>query len=219
MTTNPYFGQYSYANTQGLMDDLSVEMIQIAGIDVAYMPRRLTNEDALFNEDDLPLFDTIYPIEVYVKDVEGFQGQGDFLSKFGLQIDDTVTFSLNKSRFTTEIGTPENISRPYEGDLIYFPFNQKVFKISHVEHESIFYQFGQILVFDLRCDLFKFSNERFQTGNTTIDTLFSSYVTTTNSAIANIDSVDLISDNSPIETYADGILDFTPNNPFGNENY
>jgi len=105
--------------------------------------------------------------------VDGFQGEGDFLSRFGLQIRDQAVFTVairTFERFVTRLDTAK--IRPNEGDLVYLPLNNKFFKIMHVEHESVFYQTGSLQVFDLKCELFEYSNERFHTGIEEIDTHF-----------------------------------------------
>ena len=158
-------------------------------------------------------------VEMYIKNVDGFEGEGDFLSKFGLQIRDSITFTVSMRKFTEEIGTYDETVRPEEGDLIYFPLNRKIFEVMHVEHESIFYQMGSLQTYDLRCELFEFSQERFDTGVPEIDTLFDGRILTTNTAIANVESVDTLADNFTIETVADDILDFSESNPFGEDNY
>jgi hypothetical protein len=204
---------------QNLIEDLVIESIRIYGHDVWYLPRTLGAKDELLNEDDLPIFNKAYMVEMYIKNVDGFEGEGDFLSKFGLQIRDSITFTVSIRKFSEEIGFYTEKVRPNEGDLIYFPLNNKMFEIMHTEHESIFYQMGSLQTYDLRCELFEYSQQRFTTGITEIDTLFSSYVLTSNAAIANVESVDVLADNFTIETEADNILDFTESNPFGEDNY
>lgn len=204
---------------QNLIEDLIIESIRIYGHDVWYLPRTLGAKDELLNEDDLSKFDDAYMIEMYIKNIDGFEGEGDFLSKFGLQIRDSITFTMSMRKFTEEVGGYNDQIRPNEGDLIYFPLNNKMFEVMHVEHEAIFYQMGSLQTYDLRCELFEYSQERFNTGVTEIDTLFSNYVLTSNVAIANVESVDVLADNWTIETEADNILDFTESNPFGEDNY
>lgn len=219
MATNFYFSNFTNSMEQTLIEDLMIESIRIYGNDLWYMPRTFGAIDDLLNEDDLPVFNDAYMIEMYIKNVDGFEGEGDFLSKFGLQIRDSITFTVAIRKFNQEIGNYSEQVRPNEGDLIYFPLNRKIFEVQHVEHESIFYQMGALQTYDLRCELFEYSNERFQTGNLEIDTLFDAYNTTSNTAIANVESVDLIGDNFTIETEADIILDFSEINPFGDTNY
>ncbi len=204
---------------QRLIEDLIIESIRIYGIDAWYMPRTFGALDDLLNEDDLPIYNSAFMVEMYVKNVEGFQGDGDFLSKFGLQIRDSMTLTIAMRKFTEEVGMHIEEIRPKEGDLIYFPLNRKIFEVKHVEHEAIFYQMGSLQTYDLRVELYEYSNERFQTGVEEIDMWLDKYKTTANNTIVGIESIDPIADNFTIETEADTVLDFTEENPFGEENY
>jgi hypothetical protein len=219
MATNFYFNNFTNSMEQRLIEDLIIESIRIFGLDVWYMPRTLGSLDDLLNEDDLPIFNSAHMVEMYVKNVEGFEGDGDFLSKFGLQIRDSMTLTMSMRKFTEDVGAYNEAVRPKEGDIIYFPLNRKMFEIKHVEHEAIFYQMGSLQTYDLRVELFEFSNEVFNTGVAEIDTWLDSRRTTANNTIAGIESIDPLADNFTIETEADGILDFTEENPFGEENY
>lgn len=219
MATNFYFNNFSNSGEQTLIEDLIIESIRIFGIDAWYMPRKLNSVDDLLNEDDLSSFDSAYMIEMYVKNVEGFEGDGQFLSKFGLQIRDSMTLSISMRRFSEDVGLYDEQVRPNEGDLIYFPLNGKVFEVMYVDNKPIFYQMGALQMYDLRCELFEVSNERFNTGVEEIDSWIAKRITTANNTIAGIESLDPIADNFTIETEADGILDFTEENPFGEENY
>ena len=158
-------------------------------------------------------------IEAYIKNVDGFAGDGDFLSKFGLQINDTMTLTIAMRKFAEDVGLYDAEVRPNEGDLIFFPLNRKIFEVKFVEHEAIFYQMGKLQTYDLRCELFEYSQERFNTGVEEIDTLLTKYTITSDEAIANVDLFDTLADNITIETNADSILDFTETNPFGEDNY
>lgn len=211
---------------QSLIEDLIIESIRIYGHNVYYVDRKInspagdTGFDDLLNEDDMPIFDEAYLMEMYIKNVEGFEGEGDFLSRFGLQIRDSITFTVAMRTFNAEVGLYTEDVRPQEGDLIYLPLNNKVFEIKHVEHEAIFYQMGQLQTYDLRCELFEYSNERFETGIVEIDDLFENYVIASNTAIANVETVSTwAADNEVIQREADSILDFTEINPFGENEY
>lgn len=215
MATNPYFTNYSYANEQGLVDDLVIESIKMYGLDMVYLTRSLQGVDAILNEDDISIFDTAYDFELYVKSVDGFEGEGDFLSRFGLQIRDSAVFTVairTFEKYVTAIDATQ--TRPNEGDLLYLPLNNKFFKIMHVEHESVFYQTGALQVYDLKCELFEYSNERFQTGRTVIDTFFDNYKTDQISTLEGLSAKDPIAKNFDFEDIADDIVDFTELDPF-----
>lgn len=219
MAQNFYFNNFTNSGEQRLIEDLIIESIRIYGLDLWYMPRALGSLDDLLNEDDLPIFDQAYMVEMYVKNVEGFEGDGDFLSKFGLQIRDSMTLTISMRKFTEDVGAYNEAVRPKEGDLIFFPLNRKIFEIKHVEHESIFYQMGSLQTYDLRVELFEYSNEVFTTGIVEIDSLLDRYNTTSNTSNESIESIDALADNFTIENEANAILDFSETNPFGEDNY
>ena len=210
------------------------------GHDVYYLPRTRIADDSILGEESYSEFNSQYYIEMYIKNVEGFGGQGDFLSKFNLEIRDQVTFTIARRTFSEEIGAFTSFIRPREGDLIYFPLNNKIFEIKFVEHEAIFYQLGALQTFDLTCELFEYSNERFNTGISLVDdkqkdltfnlTDFAIKVET-GLALASEDGYDLvlelfsmdnqdpISDNTQLETEGDTILDFSEIDPFSEGAY
>ena len=219
MVKNLYFDNFSNSMEQDLIESLIIESIKIYGHEVYYMPRKLEATDDLLNEDDLSTFNDAYLVEMYIRNIDSFEGEGDFLSKFGLQIRDSMTLTIAIRTFNQEVGAFSEEVRPNEGDVIYFPLNNKMFEIMHVEHEAIFYQMGSLQTYDLRVELFEFSGERFQTGNEIIDNRWQEYNITSNTAFANVDSVDAFADNFTIEQEADAILDFSETNPFGEDNY
>jgi hypothetical protein len=209
MAVNKYFRNYSYGREQRVEDDLIVEAIKIYGVDVQYMPRTIFNEIEEFGEDPLSKFDLAVPVEVYVNNLENFQGEGDFLSKFNLEIRDQITltmarrrwdqirtekmsdevgniyltetnpdtYSSNTDNYLLESGSANGYSisssRPLEGDLIYIPFinngNGALYEVKFVEHERIFYQHGKLYTYEMTCELFRYSSERLDTGNTAVD--------------------------------------------------
>lgn len=139
------------------------------------MPRILDNKDPLYGESTSATYKNAFFVEMYIKNVQGFKGQGDFLSKFGLQIRDEITFTIARRTFSEEVGMYDDLVRPREGDLIYFPLNKKIFQIKFVEHEAIFYQMGALQTYDLQCELFEYSGETFETGIPEIDNLMDGY--------------------------------------------
>jgi hypothetical protein len=216
MATNVFFQNYNrFGNESQLLDDLVIESIRIYGVDTVYLTRSLENVDEILNETDLSVFNAAYEMEMYIKSVDGFAGEGDFLSKFGLTIRDQVTFTVaNRTfeRYATR-KDPSKI-RPNEGDLIFFPLNQKFFKIMHVEHESVFYQMGALNVFDLQCELFEYSNERFETGREDVDTYYDDIKTEGVSNLESLAMIDPIAKNIFFEEEADDIIDFSELDPF-----
>ena len=222
MATNVFFRNYDNFNEQQLIDDLVIESIKMYGVDVIYVKRSLGAVDEVLNEDDLPLYDEVFQFEAYVKNVDGFEGEGDFLSKFGLQIRDSVTFTVANRTFERYV-TREVVEmiRPREGDLIYFPLNEKMFEIKFVEHESVFYQSGALQVYDMRAELIEYSGQRFNTGYPNIDNYFDDIDTTVTTTLADLSNThpdavgaDNLADNYTFETEGDNILDFTEVDPF-----
>ena len=174
-TTNFFFNNQSFAGEQKLLNDLSVEMIKIHGVDVLYMIRTTPNIDRLFLEDPTSEFDNAVEIEMYIKNFQGWQGAGDLMSKFGISMADQITFCVSRTRFSEDIGAPFSIIRPREGDLIYFPIPKAIFEVKFVEHEAVFYQTGALQVFELKCERFNYSDEKISVGIAEIDSVESKY--------------------------------------------
>ncbi len=215
MATNSFFSNYDFVNEQNLIDDLVVESIQIYGVDTYYVTRDIRQFDEILNEDSLSVFNAAYQMEVYVKTVDGFEGEGDFLSKFGLQIRDQATFTVairTFERHATRLNP--NLVRPKEGDLVYLPMNKKFFKIMHVEHESVFYQTGALQVYDLKTELFEYSNERFETGIEEVDQHYRDSRTDDVEDLETLFNVDPIAKNIFYEEKESDIVDFAEMDPF-----
>jgi hypothetical protein len=96
---NSYFKNLTYAREQDLIEDLTIESIKQYGHDMRYIPRTLVRDDSLFGEDTLSSFDDATELEMYIKNIEGFEGEGEFLSKFNLEVRDTITFTVARKRF------------------------------------------------------------------------------------------------------------------------
>ena len=241
MATNFFFNNFSSSQEQLLIENLVVESIKIYGHDVIYLPRRLHAKDNLYGEDPSSIYNNSYNVEMYIKNVEGFEGEGDFLSKFNLEIRDRITFTISRRTFGEDIAAYEGMTRPLEGDLIYFPLNQKVFQIKFVEHEAIFYQLGALQTYDLVCELFEYSGETLDTGIPVIDAMQANYSPAMTSFslltedrnyfyITDEDGfklvnesysqnlTDPISDNDELEAIADEFIDFSEIDPFSEGN-
>ena len=202
-----------------------------------YIPRTLNNYDKLYGADDQSSYDQAIPLELYIKSVDGFSGDGDFMSKFGVEIRNQVVFSVSQRRFTDDVASLTTQPRPNEGDIIYFPLNHKCFQIKYVDKFEMFYQLGALQTWELTCELFEYSNEKFNTGIAEIDSIqldygtdILDYLITTeqegidppipfvtedelyyyvNEAFGNPNS-----DNTEIQTESDNFIDFTAIDPF-----
>ena len=170
MATNQYFNNYG-TNTpdQRLIESIIIESIKVYGIDVSYLPRTMVNEDTIFGEDRVSQFNDARIIEMYIKNVDGFEGEGTFVSNFGLEVRDQITLTVSRRRWK-ELnfeGNDRDIE-PKAGDLIYFPLTDGLFQIMHVQDTNTFYQTGALQTFDLVCELFAYSDEKIDTGVATI---------------------------------------------------
>lgn len=170
MPRNQYFSLGTHSE-QNLYEDIVVEGLRIYGQDVYYLPRKIINEDAIFNETLLNEYGKAFNIEMYVENIDGFEGEGDILSKFGLEMRDQMTLVVANRRWEQLVGRfqPVPERRPQEGDLIYFPLVKGLFEIRYVQEESPFYQIQNIPVFKLKVELFEYSNEAIDTGVAEID--------------------------------------------------
>lgn len=171
MATNPYFTQQNRSE-QSLYEDIVIESLKMYGQDIYYLPRDIVNEDRIFGDDVPSRFNSSYKIEMYIENVDGFDGEGDLFTKFGVEIRDQATFVISRRRWQQTVQRYDNeitVQRPAEGDLLYIPFSQKLFQIMHVEHEQPFYQLNNLPTYKLRCELFEYNDEDFDTGVEEID--------------------------------------------------
>ena len=179
MATNSYFKTYNTSSEQQIVEDLTAEAIQIAGIDVLYIPRKIQKLDILFGEDVLSKFDDTYQIEMYIEDIDSFGGSGDLYTKFGIDITDEMTIIVSRQRFHAVVGAgvdtyssrsiTTSAMRPKEGDLIYFPFNNGLFEISFVQDEDPFYPNGTLTTYKMTCRLYEYDQAEMDTGLITLD--------------------------------------------------
>ena len=239
MPTNVYFDTGTKSE-QHLYEDLMIEQLKIYGQDVFYIPRTLVKEDELFGEDTLSKFDDAYLIEMYFENVEGYEGEKEIMSKFGLQMNEDVTFVVARRRFEQLVSHDSNLivkTRPNEGDLVYFPKVKKIFEISFVDHDDPFYQVHNVPAFKLKCKTFEYSGEDLDTGITEIDAIETdnsldqlvyqlsledgtgSLLTEDGDYIIQeafvVDTIDENAMNDFFETKDDNIIDFSESNPFG----
>lgn len=179
MATNFYFqagvpgGRTSEQRT---IEDLITEAIKIYGFDLFYLPRTEVNTDNIFLDDPAAKFENAIPIEAYLENVDGFGGDGELMSKFGIEIRDTATFVVVRSRWDDVVGVSRSNylqlpNRPAEGDIFYMPLTHSYFEIKKVEAHNPFYQLGKLYVYKLQCELWQYSSEELNTGNAEIDSL------------------------------------------------
>jgi hypothetical protein len=178
MPRSVYFSQ-RYRPEQNLLEDLLIESMKIMGHDVFYIPRKIIKRDFILNEDVISSFDASFLIEMFVESVDGFEGDGDLMTKFGLETRDQLTLVCSRRRWNSLIGrhgyTNDSV-RPREGDLIYVPFSGGLFEIKFVEDKSPFFQLGgsgdtkgTIPTFKLTCELFEYSGQEIDTGVPEVD--------------------------------------------------
>jgi hypothetical protein len=195
MATNFFFNNFQASQEQLLLEDLVIEAIKIYGHDIYYLPRKLNNYDDVYGSDDISSYESSYPVEMYIKSIDGFTGDGEFLSKFGVEIRNQVVFSIARRRFNEDVGEYTTQVRPNEGDIIYFPLNQRAFVIRYVNKYEMFYQLGALQTWEMTCEVFEYAGEKFSTGIPEIDIIQQNYSTNI------LDwSIDDDSDGGPIKT-------------------
>lgn len=170
-TTNVYF-THGTRSEQMLVEDLIIETLRIYGNELFYIPRTLVSKDNVLGEDRLSLFKASFPIEMYFENVDSYGGQGAFIQKFGLMIEQSATLVVARRRwdqFVGRYGVTTVPNRPNEGDLIYFPLTNSLFEIKFVQHQDPFYQLGKLYVYKLQVELFQYSSERIDTGVAEVD--------------------------------------------------
>ena len=173
MPTNVYFDTGTKPE-QNLYEDLIIEQLRIYGQDCYYIPRNMVSEDKVFGEDSLSKFEDAYMLEMYVDNVDGYEGEKELMSKFGLDIQDDATFTVARRRWEQFVTVDNNIvvsSRPNEGDLVYWPKGSKLFEITFVDHDDPFYQVHNLPTYKLKCKTFEYSSEDLDTGIAAIDSI------------------------------------------------
>ena len=179
MPRNVYFSQGAKSE-QNLYEDLVTEALKIYGHEMYYIPRSMVSRDMILNEDIESKFTEAYVIEMYLENVDGFDGDGTLFTKFGLEIRDQATFVVSKRQWEKLVGLYNNeivSGRPNEGDLIFFPLTRSFFIIKFVEHKSPFYQLSKVPVYKLQCEMFEYSDEDFTTGIQEIDSIQQKFAT------------------------------------------
>lgn len=180
-----YFTNYKNKTEQRLFESMNNEVARIFGVPCYYIARDWNASfDQIYGTEESQSFTYCWQLAMVQKNVLGFTGDREFMDKFaGLQIRDQITFSIPRKTFEQVIAQDPNFpplparmkqpgltaSRPREGDLIWYPFNQKCFKIMFVNLTDMFWQLGKLYTWEVTCELFEYSGEQFNTGIPEID--------------------------------------------------
>jgi len=234
-TSSFFFNNYMSSQEQQLLNNLVVEATNIHGLDCYYVPRNINNKDKLYYTDDQSSYTNAYMVALYVENVDGFQGDGNLMSKFGLEIRDQIVLSIPITSFNSEIGAYTAQTRPNEGDVIFFPFNKKCFQIKYVDKFEMFFMLGKVYTYRLTCELFEYSNETFNTGIADIDAIQTNFSTnildwslldesgqpvlTEDSDYIvsekyDLETIDPTTENKEIQTESSSFIDFSEADPF-----
>jgi hypothetical protein len=242
MTVNYYFQNgipEAFSATQQLVEAMTIQAIQVGGMDVYYIPRTVNQQDInpILTEDPLASYDNAFMLEMYLENAQGFEGDGALMSKFGIEIQDSCTFVVARARWEAEVGRSgqTELPRPVEGDLVYLPLTKSFFEIKKVIATNPFYQLGKLFVYRLDCELFEYSHEVFDTGVQEIDEFaekitgaFEDYFLMTEAGYFLVDEggnhftqefemgvIDPGSQNDAFTAQEDSVLSFDESNPFG----
>ena len=187
MSLNPFFLQGS-PNEQFLVQDLINEQLKMYGVDVYYLPRKIFKTDDIIREIQSSKFDDVFMLEAYINNYDGYAPDSDIMTKFGLRLKNEISLTISRERYEefiapflegissgiregriTEYDFADLITRPKEGDLIYFPLGERLFEIKRVESEKPFYQLGTNYVYELSCELYEYENELIDTAIDEVD--------------------------------------------------
>lgn len=227
----------SNKNEQNLVESMVQEVIKQVGFDIYYLPRNTENLDEILGEDPSSYFDRYYPVEMYLENVDGFGGDGEMLSKFGIELRETVTFTVARKRWEECVRNDVNLqlpNRPAEGDILYFPLTKSFFEIRKAEHANPYYQLGKLYVYKLSCELYQYSHEVFFTGDTEIDVINERSTDELKNLVLDeygyallaengdyilkddfsLKKIEPLSDNQELYKRASDIIDWNVNNPF-----
>lgn len=214
MGSNVYFS-HGTKNEQYLIEDLIIESISIWGQTFYYIPRELVAKDEILGEDRLSKFRDAYPIDMYLESVDGFEGQGAFIQKFGLMMEQSATLTVARRTWERVVGKHGGSvlpNRPCEGDLLYFPLTNGLFEIKFVDHQDPFYQLRKLYVYKLQVELFQYASEKIDTGNKDIDVF-----ETLKSFDVEVNDVEVPDSYGKNDKFIDEATDvvFDKSNPFG----
>lgn len=231
---NTFFNNFSNFQEQHLLESLIIEAHGIHAPQMYYMPRILQDTDQIYTADDESHYTETFLVPIYVENFDRFNGDGNFMSKFNLEIHNQIQLSIAMKTFREEIGDIVNQIRPNEGDLIYFPLNKHCFQIRYVEKFEMFYPLGKLYIWQMTCELFEYSNEQIATGIPEIDALMNlstdilDYTVLTEDGFLladeagdwivqeqyELETIVRSGDNEVVQAEAEGFIDFSVQDPF-----
>ena len=214
---NVFFNNFNSHPEQMLIEDLVTESLSIYGHTVYYLPRTIQTYDDVWSEDSLSQYNTALEFDMYIKSYDSYEGDGTFLSKFNLEIRDQITLTVSRRAFGNEIASNfPTIQRPREGDLVYSTMLKRIFVIKYVNNTAVYFQMGDLQTWDIVCEVWEYSNERFNTGIDEIDSIETQY------SVSNVYSntgfedamLDVFAQNQEFQEEGNGIVDWTAVDPF-----
>lgn len=225
MTTNPYINNFTSTEQQSLAANLVQEAIRFYGYDVQYLPRTNLNYDEVNHESTNVAFNSSFDMEMYIRSIDGYGGQGQFLSHIGIEIRNQIVFSVSMKSWEESSDVPDNRRpRPQEGDLIYFALDHKLMEIKKVNRYDMFYQMGTLYTWDLTCEVFEYSGETLNTGIERVDAIGQTLSINTNeqgSVVGGVpifnndfEFLDKFASNEKIDGETQDWIDFTEDDPF-----
>jgi len=219
MSKNLYFNNFGSISEQDLIESLIIESIGIYGHDLYFVPRTVNKKDDIYGEDQLSSYDSAWDTIAYIKSYDSYEGDGQFLSKFNLEIRDQITFVMARKTFNLDVGAEIGEDRPKEGDLIYSQMMKRLFIIKYVNNTSIFYQLGALQTWDIVCEVFEYSNEIISTGIDDIDAIqtrfsFAGANTVVSNSTFESTLSDIFADNLEITEESTGLIDWDNVDPF-----
>lgn len=214
---NVFFNNFNSYPEQTLIDDLVTESLSIYGHTVYYLPRFIETYDDVWSEDSLSEYNTAFEFDMYIKSYDSYEGDGTFLSKFNLEIRDQITLTVSRRSFGSEIAAQfPLIQRPREGDLVYSTMMKRIFVIKYVNNTSVYFQLGDLQTWDIVCEVWEYSNERFSTGIDEIDHIETQYSVSNVYSNTGFESAmsDVFAQNQEFQEAGASIVDWTSVDPF-----
>lgn len=215
MALNQFFNNYTNnTNERQLYENLTIEMIQTFGHNFLYLPKTVSNKDNLYHEDKVPVYTSVHELEFYVKSMDNFEGDGTFFANMGLEIRNQMTLVVAQKRWIEEVGAVIEKPRPYEDDLLFWRQTNRFYRISLVDHEDVFYQFGALRTYTIKCEFLEYSGQRIETGDAFLDSYFDGIDTSEAETLEELEVMDPFAKNKYIQEEAEEILNFDERDPF-----